>query len=1078
MKRAATAVLLLGIAAFQSPLVGQDKISQSRFASLWTREAPFSEPELLALSKDPEPVARQFAALRLAELDPPSDAVLDALVQALGDPAEEVRLQALAGLMRLGRPATRVLADALSDLEPVAVAALVDSQLETWPVSRSDLAFAALVYSRDVDVDVLLRAYASAPPEVIEEDTETRNEFIDEESMDEEDVGQDRSTPASPRERIRLVLEQISPQPTPCLYRALRTEDVALRALVASMIGRAGAEDAAPSLARARAKWSLRRLLRHEDPQRRSLAIRVYPDNADDSAKLVAALLQDPEREVQRAALDRIYNPEQVEWWSGDPCEMFRESPPALLVDLPDAALSRVTALARDADTPTRVAAVSALSAFGCARPEHAAAVADSLLALVSDPDDEIASEAADRLVKMADLRILPASAHALDRVLEALIDPGRGRSYRDLLAVLQHMELPEARQKETVDTLVTACLRHSFSCSSVEKLLRERPAWLSAAVDSLVTRYPDVQSYDTPAFDALEELGPKSPIYPREMERLLNHSESSFRLRAAIALAKRGISTPRVWQVLEEGARSAEDRGWRGGKGSAARALAGLGEQGIERLITIINSTPPATHVELKRVLAHFARYSSKAADVILATASDSSDPAQPEAVQALSSLKSRAAEVRVALEKAFSTRNAEVRRAVVDEWSQVDQPAPSDLIELAFADPALRSRTLQLVERLPNNDLRRLTLTAAALQDEDVWGEWLQFAGELGEPGEALLVQYASRGKPLIYDFFEGVQRLGSIGGALAAALEARAPNEHPAVQERIFELLAKKEKEAPLNRDLLYAQLRGSRPAEREYAANALWSLQEDPWAWGGLLADVLAEAEVRNIVKLRLVDALFMLEPWLLAQGDSPNPGFYKDWPRFTWPPPPGYKPTLVPRKLFTTPGRTTLGDIYRKLDDAIEAAGDGFELGLFLGPADGFTLVARMERVTRDGTPFPEPARWMQEGSPKLSLVELLADLFFDEPGYFRVIVFAVTDDLAPGYSPGARLPEPEEGAVGIPSELAQIPFDGKDVLALVYSFQRRRDAKIIPWKDGAPSAKQHLERAGVWKTLEAAAYRR
>ncbi|HYU35903.1 MAG TPA: hypothetical protein VEW48_27410 [Thermoanaerobaculia bacterium] len=126
----------------------------------------------------------------------------------------------------------------------------------------------------------------------------------------------------------------------------------------------------------------------------------------------------------------------------------------------------------------------------------------------------------------------------------------------------------------------------------------------------------------------------------------------------------------------------------------------------------------------------------------------------------------------------------------------------------------------------------------------------------------------------------------------------------------------------------------------------------------------------------------------------------------------------------------------------------------------------------MERIERDGTPLPEPARWMKEGSPKLSLLDFLADLFFENPGYFRVIVFAVTSDLMPREDPDASLPEPEKGAPGMPDELAAKPFGNKEVLALVYSFERRRDARITPeqW-DGAPSARQHLEKAGVWTRL-------
>ena len=152
----------------------------------------------------------------------------------------------------------------------------------------------------------------------------------------------------------------------------------------------------------------------------------------------------------------------------------------------------------------------------------------------------------------------------------------------------------------------------------------------------------------------------------------------------------------------------------------------------------------------------------------------------------------------------------------------------------------------------------------------------------------------------------------------------------------------------------------------------------------------------------------------------------------------------------------------------------EAVSHGFEHGLFKGPFGGFALVARMERIKRDGAPFPEPARWMKEGSPKLSLAEIFADLFFENPGYFRVIVFTVTGNLLPGEDASARLPEPREGAPTMPREFAAKPFKDQEVLALIYSFERRHNAKIIPWKDGAPSARQHLERAGVWTSLEAA----
>lgn len=1118
MKRVAPVALLLWIVASLLPLAGQAETHQSRFASLWTREAAFTESELLALSKDAEPVARQFAALRLAELDPPPKAALAALVRALGDPAEEVRWQALAGLMRLGRPATSVLAKALSDLEPVVKAdfepmgsfekvVAESGEREVWPISRADLAFAALVYARDVDVDALLSAYRAAPREP--------REAGEGEDIDVEGTGSTGETKSvSPRQRIRLVLEQLPPQSTPSLQAALRSKDIALRTAAEKMMEEEVEDYAVPLSA---------------------------------SGEEVAALLKDQKPEVRLAALEQIQNPEAMEVFPGVQCQSLKKSPPELLARFPASSLPDVMALARDEDAQIRGVAVDALGSLGCARPDLATAVADALFAVLSDePTDEILSYVVSLLANLMDQGFLPVSV-TLDAVIAVLADSGRERAHSVTLEVLQHMELPEARRKELVEVLVTACLR--VRCSSVQKILRQRPAWVTDAVNSLLARYPDVQSYDLSAFNALEALGAESPIYAREMERLLDHpdqwlrfkaatalaerkitlprvwqvlveealvarfwgeklnaakaltnlgeqymreveslldhSDRSLRLSVAIALAERQISPPRVWQVLEDEVRYVNDTGlYYSGQDieASASALAGLGEQGIERLIAAIGSTTPARRVESMGTLAKFAGESSQAADVILAAASNPADPAQQVAVEALDSIKSRQDEVRAALEKAFSTGNVLVRRAVVVEWSQTGQ-APGDLVERAFADPALREETYGLVERLLGDDPRRLTLTAAALQEaalqDELWWKtdpWFKLAGELGEPGAALLAQYASHGKPLTSEFFEGIERMGSLGGALAVALGARLPGEPPEVQGRIFDLLNGIEKEAPWYREWLHAQLKAPGATERERAANALFFLQEDPWAQGGVLAAVLMEVRVRNIVKERLADALYLLNTDYFGWGDSGFP-IYGDLPQFPWPPPPGYRRVVVPRELFTIAATTTFGDVYRRLVDAV--TGDGFEHGLFLGPGDGFSLVARMERIEADGTPLPRQARWMEEGSPKLSLVDLLADLFFEKTGYFRQIVFAITNDLAPGHSATARLPEPDEGAAGIPPELARRLFGGKEVLALVYTFERRRDAKIKAeqW-NGAPSAEEHLEKAGVLPRLKAAATRR
>jgi hypothetical protein len=1051
--------LILGFFAFQLPLKGEEH----SFAALWTGEATYSEGELLALARQPEPTARQFAALRLAELDPCPDAALDALLQALGDPVDSVRFQALAGLVRLGRRATPGLAATLSDLK----------EIPGQETSRSDLAFAALIEAverGEVNVGALFRAYQSAPPEASD--------------------GSNKPSIASPRKRLRTVLEEIAEANRSDVDDFLHVGDPFLLLLAARRLIQDDEKSrAAPILAKVIRETddtsvrqeaagrlaflapdgpkSLQSLLQHQNPKVRISALLAYPEEAQDSSQRVAALLNDPEPEMRNAALNKIGRSGEFE----DLC--YGDEPPALWANLPESVLSKVLLFAKDAYAPTRKAAVGALGALGCTRPEIAPKASEALAAMLSDPAEQVASSVASPLRSLVLLEAAPTSPAALDRVLGRLTQSTGEEERRDLLTVLQYMPLPEERRKELIDELLTLCLlgTEEWDCSREQEILNAHPGWPEAAAAALASRFPDVRKIDARAWKALESLGLKSHLGAEALEKLLEHPDKNLRISAAVALAQKGYVLPREVQVLEEGVLSydEEDR-WKAGE--ASQAMANLGEWGIGRLLTIMKdpeTEEPARRVLMAGTLSGLAEKSSKTAKALLEAASDPANPAiQLAAVEAVHSLRPQTKETRAALERAFSLGDAEVRRAVVSGWRE---EMPEGFVERVLADPAPKVRAT-LLWILPEEDPRRLPLTAAALKgtDEEERHEALRLAGKLGDPGAALLAEYVQRGEPLTESFFFGVDQLDTLEGPLGSALAARMAGESPEVRNRLIALLTSNG--IPLNREFLYTQLEAASEVDRYYAARALTELGEDPWAHDGLLAAVLMDSKVREIMEWRLGKIQRLLKPSISApESGGPRPTSPR-MPKFPWPPPPGYSRVLVPRELFAT---STLGDVQKKLVGALVKASVGFDYGLFSGPADGFTLVARMERIERDGTPLPEPARWIKKGSPKLNLSELLGDLFFEKPGYFRIIVFAVTDDLAPGESASAHLPEPSRGAAGMPRDLAERPFDGKEVLALIYSFERRHDARITPWTDGAPSARQHLERAGIWPRLEQAA---
>jgi hypothetical protein len=123
----------------------------------------------------------------------------------------------------------------------------------------------------------------------------------------------------------------------------------------------------------------------------------------------------------------------------------------------------------------------------------------------------------------------------------------------------------------------------------------------------------------------------------------------------------------------------------------------------------------------------------------------------------------------------------------------------------------------------------------------------------------------------------------------------------------------------------------------------------------------------------------------------------------------------------------------------------------------------------MERIRPDGTPYPGQARWCTAGEPYISLRDLLGNLFFERPGYFRVIAFVVTHDANFGAGAAASLPPIRSGFLTMPDEMRSEKFDSQKLLALIYTFERKNHAQITSWDDSwAPSAQQHLMAAGLW----------
>jgi hypothetical protein len=193
------------------------------------------------------------------------------------------------------------------------------------------------------------------------------------------------------------------------------------------------------------------------------------------------------------------------------------------------------------------------------------------------------------------------------------------------------------------------------------------------------------------------------------------------------------------------------------------------------------------------------------------------------------------------------------------------------------------------------------------------------------------------------------------------------------------------------------------------------------------------------------------------------------------PSFPWPPPRYSAFSPVPSAFVAPTAQPPLREVAGRLERAFDAA--GYSERSFYWIPGGFALVSRIEQIRADASPMAA-GRWAVTMPPPHSFNDYIRALFSAPPGYYRVIVFVVTDQ---SLSAANRQPTREEaaawvssGAIRLPSELAARPYTGEHyTAALIYEFERKRDDPQALVK--APSdflGRTHLEKAGLWGALQ------
>lgn len=194
------------------------------------------------------------------------------------------------------------------------------------------------------------------------------------------------------------------------------------------------------------------------------------------------------------------------------------------------------------------------------------------------------------------------------------------------------------------------------------------------------------------------------------------------------------------------------------------------------------------------------------------------------------------------------------------------------------------------------------------------------------------------------------------------------------------------------------------------------------------------------------------------------------------PQFDWPPPKASAEESIPDKWLRTGPTTKLADVADKFEKALRLA--HYEQRSYYAVPRGFALATQLEQIKADGTPMPGADRW-KIGTPSvsnLSLASFIKALAFAPAGYYRAIVFVVTDaswvqsttapseDRIKGWAGG--------GAHTLPASIGALPYgENYRARALIYEFQKGESGPAKTLLPSAVSGETHLDKGGIWEPL-------
>ncbi len=207
--------------------------------------------------------------------------------------------------------------------------------------------------------------------------------------------------------------------------------------------------------------------------------------------------------------------------------------------------------------------------------------------------------------------------------------------------------------------------------------------------------------------------------------------------------------------------------------------------------------------------------------------------------------------------------------------------------------------------------------------------------------------------------------------------------------------------------------------------------------------------------------------------------SPYPVTPDTNPDFLEFPSPVPDPSALKDVPINIPTGSTYGTVNMKLKSALNAC--GYDDLNYRRHKDGFAVFTKIEHITNKGIPLTEPDRFSPEkvifyDDP--SLIAFLKSFISARKGYFRIIVFIVTDDgistKAGGVARSEAITWLTAGIDELPEDIGRRPYTDKHKLkALIYEFSKRENGSepVFSEPRSIIDIDQHLQSTRLWSML-------